>query len=277
MPARSVAIAACLTAFMPLQANAQADAVQVEALFDAMSLDELLIVMRDEGIEYGQQIADDLFPGKASTEWDGKVSQIYALDAMTQTIRSGLAASLEGADMDAIVGFFEGDLGQQIIALEVSARQALMDEAVEDASKEAAALALIDETPRAALVTEFVEVNDLVETNVVGAMNANYAFYVGLLDGGGVPGAMSQDDILADVWSQEPEIRQNTTEWVYSYLMLAYQPLSDEQLQDYIAFSKTNPGEDINAALFASFDAMFEEISEALGRAASQQMMAQDL
>ena len=277
MPARLTFAALTFATVLPMQAFAGADPAQVDSLYEAMSLDELLIIMREEGLEYGEQIATDLFPGRNSTQWDRLVGEIYAVETMKTTVQTGLAEALDGADMDSIIGFFEGDLGKQIIALEVSARLALMDEAVEEASKEAAALALIDETPRAGLVTEFVETNDLVETNVVGAMNANYAFYVGLLDGGGLAGALSQDDILADVWSQEAEIRQNTTEWVYSYLLMAYQPLSDDDLQSYIDFSKTEPGEDINAALFAAFDTMFENISEALGRAASTQMVGDEL
>lgn len=277
MPLRQTLAAVTVSLMMPITAMADGHVAAVDALYDAMSLDQLIEVMRAEGLGYGEEIANDLFGGPGPQEWVDRVDQIYGIDVMSQAVRSGLTAALEDEDLPAIQDFFDGELGQEIIALEVSARQALMDEAVEEASKEAAALALIDDTPRAQLVTEFVEINDLVETNVVGAMNANYAFYLGLMEGGGLPDSLSQDEILRDVWSQEDEIRQNTSEWVYSYLMMAYQPLSDEDLQAYIAFSKTDAGEDINAALFAAFDGLFEDISRALGRAASMQMISSEL
>lgn len=277
MKARLAAAALIASTLIPSHLVAQADPVQIDRLMSAMGLPDMLDIMQAEGLEYGAQIATDLFPGRPSAEWSDTVEQIYATDKMTVTVKDGLAAELAEADIETITGFFESDLGQQIIELEVAARSALMDEDIEEASKEAAAIALMDETPRAALVTTFVETNDLIETNVVGAMNANYAFYIGLLDGGGLPGQLSEDEILADVWGQEPEIRQNTSEWVYSYLMLAYQPLSDDSLEAYIAFSQTDAGQDINDALFVAFDNMFEDISGALGRAASAHMIGQDL
>lgn len=270
--------AALLSAVLiPSQVFAQADSEKIDVLFAAMGMDDMLAIMQSEGIEYGAQIADDLFPGRATTEWTVKVENIYALDSMTQIVRTGLEEALADADVDGVIAFFESDLGQTIVDLEVSARKALMDDDLEDASKAAAAIALADETPRAALVTTFVETNDLLETNVVGAMNANYAFYMGLVDGGGLTQGMSQDEILADVWSQEPEIRQNTAEWIYAYLLLAYQPLSDEELQSYIAFSQSEAGQDINTALFIAFDGMFEGISGELGFAASAFMVGQEL
>jgi len=277
MQARLAAAALIASTLIPSHLVAQADPVQIDRLMSAMGLPDMLDIMQAEGLEYGAQIATDLFPGRPSAEWSDTVEQIYATDQMTVTVKDGLAAELAEADIETITGFFESELGQEIIELEIAARSALMDEDIEEASKEAAAIALMDETPRAALVTTFVETNDLIETNVVGAMNANYAFYIGLLDGGGLPGQLSEDEILADVWGQEPEIRQNTSEWVYSYLMLAYQPLSDDSLEAYIAFSQTDAGQDINDALFVAFDNMFEDISGALGRAASAHMIGQDL
>lgn len=269
--------AVTLAVLLPFPAMADGHADAVEELYAVLQFDELIDVMREEGLSYGEQIATDMFGGRATGSWTTSVDQIYAADAMSETILSGLTDALNGKDIAPITAFFESDLGQEIVTLEIAARRAFLDEDVEEASNEAAALALIDETPRAQLLTEFVETNDLVETNVVGAMNANFAFYIGLMEGGGFAGSLSQDEILADVWSQEDDIRQNTTEWVYSYGMLAYQPLSDDDLQDYIAFSQTTPGQDLNAALFAAFDGMFEDISRALGRAASVEMIGDEL
>lgn len=258
-------------------AYADPSAADVDALVTALALPEMLEIMRDEGLGYGATIGTDLFQGEPSPDWDATVDQIYNYDAMVTRISGALGAALGDSDVKEMIAFFEAEPGKSIVELEIAARRALMDEAIEEASKEASALALIEDTPRAALVTRFIEANDLIETNVVGAMNANYAFYIGLRDGGGFNTALTEDQILADVWSQEPEIRQNTSEWVYSYSLMAYQPLTDDVLETYIAFSETEAGNDLNAALFTVFDAMFEDISGALGRAASQYMMGQDL
>lgn len=273
-----LARAALLSAtLMPSLAVAQVAPEKLDALFDAMGMDDMLAVMQAEGIDYGNQIAEDLFPGRTTDEWTDTVARIYAQEPLERGVREDFHTALADADVDAMLSFFESDLGQTIVDLEVSARRALMDDDVEEASIAAAAIALADETPRAALVTTFVEANDLLETNIAGAMNANYAFYIGLMEGGGLDQAMSEDQILADVWAQEPEIRENTRQWIYSYLLLAYQPLSDADLEAYSAFSQTDAGQDLNDALFDAFDGMFEEISRALGFAASTFMVGQDL
>ena len=272
---RTTAIALVLT--LPGVARAEVDQATVDAIFTAMSLSEMIEIMQTEGIDYGAQIADDLFPGRPTDAWEAAVNEIYALDRMEEAVRTGLGATLAPEAAPDIIAFFSSDLGQEIISLEVAARRALMDDSVEQAAEEAAAQALIDDTPRAQLARAFVETNDLVETNVVGALNASYAFYLGLQQGGGLPSGLSEGDLLADVWAQEPEIRQNTTEWVYSYLMLAYQPLSDDELQAYIDFSETPAGQSINTALFAAFDTMYEDISAALGRGAAVHMAGEDL
>ncbi|MBB5723825.1 hypothetical protein FHS72_003470 [Loktanella ponticola] len=261
----------------PVLAHANAAKEDIAALFAAMDLPEMVTIMREEGLDYGEQIAEDLFPDRVGSDWPDTVSRIYDYDVMVAGLETQLGAALGDSDVASMIAFFEGDIGQTVVGLEIAARRALMDEGVEEASKESAAIALADDNPRMAMIDKFIETNDLIETNVVGAMNSNYAFYLGLLDGGAFGQDLTEEQILTDVWSQEPEIRTNTIEWVYSYLLLAYQPLSDEELETYITFSQTDAGQDLNTALFVAFDDLFDEISRALGLASSLNMAGQDL
>jgi hypothetical protein len=131
--------------------------------------------------------------------------------------------------------------------------------------------------PRMAMLERFIEVNDLVESNVSGALNSSYAYYRGMIDGGAFEGEMGEGDVLADVWSQEADVRADTEEWVYSFLALAYQPLPDAELSAYTAFSATPAGQDLNRAIFVAFDKMFVDISHALGLATARYMVGQEL
>lgn len=274
---QSICVASALAFAVPAVAQ-ETEAEKIVALYDALDLPELLEVMRDEGLSYGEDIGRDLFPSAdPGREWRDVVSAIYDLDKMQSRVATDFATDLQGDDLDSMLAFFSSEPGRTIIGLEISARKALLDDAVEEASKEAAAIALADEDPRMDLVKTYVETNSLIETNVVGALNSNFAFFTGLMEGGAFPQSMSEDEILADVWSQEPDIRANTTEWVYSFLYLAYQPLDDGDLEAYIAFSETEAGQQINQALFAAFDGMFEDISRNLGRESSRFMTRQEL
>ena len=267
-------------ALMASAALAHAQAAKpgtTEALYDALGLPEMIEIMREEGLAYGEEIASDLLSTTTNEKWDATVDRIYDVERMRQGTMAALSQALDGTDVDAMLAFFTSELGQEVISLETSARRALLDDAVDTAAKQAAGDALAADTPRARLVTDFVETNDLIDTNVVGAMNANFAFYMGLQDGGAFEAELTEDQILSDVTAQEPEIRQNTTEWVYGFLMLAYGPLPDDDLQSYIDFSRSEAGQDLNVAMFDAFDQMFVAISRELGRASAQFMAGQDI
>lgn len=258
-------------------AQAQADPDQVVRLFDALELPGIIAVMQREGLDYADQIATDLIPGDPSASWNATIAGIYDIERMEQMALSGMIETLDGAAIEAMLAFYDADPGRTIPQLEVSAREAMLMTEIEDAAKEIAAGAIAEETDRYLLVRDFVEANDLIELNVMGALNANYAFFSGLQAGGALPPGMTDDQILADVWSQEPDIRTNTTEWVYAFLMLAYQPLSAAELETFTAFSQTPAGQQMNRALFEAFDRMFLDISRALGEAAADELTTQEL
>lgn len=247
------------------------------ALFERMKLPQMTAVLQQEGLDHGETLAKDMLGGSPGRDWAATVADIYDLDRMIANIRADFVASLEGAELEAMHAFYGSDLGRQIVALELSAREALLDAEVEAAARERAALAMADETPRYRLISRFVQANDLIARNVMGAMNSNYAFLRGLAEGGAMGGDISEDRLLSDVWAQAPEIRSDTTEWAYAFAMLACQPLEDADMAAYADFAETDPGQRVNRALFDAFDREFEAISRALGRAAAREMALQDL
>ena len=272
---RTIAASAIAMTFYALPLTAQPD--QTDVLFDALGLPEIIDVMRQEGIVYGDTLAADMLPGGGTPRWTQAVSEIYDTTRLEADVLASFVQALDGTDIDAMLDFYTSDLGETIVGLEISARQALLDPEVEDASKEFAMLQRMDETPRFLLSQSFVDANDLIEANVVGSLNSSYAFYLGLIDGGVMPAGVTPDTALQDIWAQEPETRENTTLWVYSFVMLAYQPLTDAQLQELIAFSTTDAGKDLTRALFGAFDGLFDDVSRRLGLGVAQFMATQEL
>jgi hypothetical protein len=282
LAALSVAPLALRAETAPAAATAEAAATataQVAALSEALRVGEILDVMRAEGLDYAVTLQDELFAGQGGSRWQDQVSRIYDVAAMRQRFDAVLQRELaaDGALVDQMTAFFTGEPGSAILTLELEARRALLDSAVEDAAKVLVQDLTTDKDPRLDQLRRFAEVNDLVEANVMGAMNANLAFYQGMSEGGAFGGAMAEADMLAEVWGQEAEVRAETTEWLYSYLALAYQPLPDADLDAYIAFSESPAGQRLNAALFAAFDAVFGRLSNDLGRAAATQIGGQDI
>ncbi|MEO1677026.1 MAG: DUF2059 domain-containing protein [Pseudomonadota bacterium] len=261
-------------------APAQADAEtrqEVDALLAAMGMDELLPIMRAEGIAYAEELGQEMFPNRAEGRWMDIADRIYRVDRMRAVMLDGMADGLAATDLDPLDAFFSSELGRRIVRLEVSAREALLDESVEEASLDALDDLRGADDPRLDVLEGFIVANDLVEMNVVGALNSNIAFYQGLQAGGAFNGALTDDQMLADVWSQEDEIRSETLDWVYSYLGLAYQPLSDADIERYTELSLTPEGQALNTSLFAAFDTLYTTISRDLGLAAATFMAGEDI
>jgi len=253
-------------------------APELRALFRAMGLYDILDIMSAEGREAAPGLEADLVPGQGGGAWIAVGASIYATDRMVADLEAAVPKEGFTADMLAqLSDFFDSDLGARIVAGEVAARRAFLDPQIKDAATELARDRAAQSDPRLALLTEFITVNDLVDRNVTGALNSNFAFYLGMSQAGAFADEMPEELMLAEVWGQEAEIRSDTLEWLFAYQLLAYEGLSDDDLRDYIALSQSPAGQMLNAALFAAFDVVFEAVSRDLGRAAAGFVAGQDL
>ena len=248
---------------------------ELDTLHQVLRTDELLAIMIEEGRIDAEGLRDEMFPGRGGTAWTAMVGTIYESQEMTGEFRAVFDRELGGTDVTPLILFFQSGLGQSIIGFEVEGRRAISDDEVEQVAREAYRSRMADPDVRLGQIEAYIALNDLVENNVAGAMTSNIAFFQGLIEGGGFE--MSESDAIAQVWSQEEEIRTDTAEWVGAYLTLAYDPLSEADLDAYIALSGTRAGRDLNRALFAAFYNLFATISFDLGKAASTFMVSEDL
>lgn len=262
--------------FSALVVSAQ-ESDRVEALYQALGLPDILSIMQREGLNYGEDLAGNLFESDPGPSWQTRVMDVYRLERLETLFRDAFAEVLGGEDVAAMLEFFESELGQRIVGLELSAREALLAPSVEEMAEQAWNELESSEAPRAEILQRFAATNDLIEYNVVGAMNSNFAFYKGLEEGGAFQRRFEEAEMLADVWSQEGKIRAETEDWLFGYLALAYQPLTDDEIEAYVAFSETTAGQALNRAIFEAFDVMYVSVSRALGEAAAGLIGGQEL
>lgn len=256
-----------------------AGAGQLDALAQALELPRLMIALQKEGVTYGSDLASELFPGNDPAPWQRIVTEIHDPERIGARAREELGKAFVGheGDVTQMLGYLTTDIGKRIIGLELSAREAYLDEATKEAALKAYEQMVATESPRLALIERIVDANDQIEQNIAGAMNSNLAFYKGMLEGGGVDETVPESDMMADIWSQEPQIRDDTINWLMPYLTLAYTPLSDAELTGYVEFSESPAGQRLNSALVTSFDTLFIEISYQMGQAAAEYMKGQDI
>jgi len=257
-----------LASVLPALADAQ-------ALSQVLKLPEVVEILHGEGMEYAESIEREMLPGGGGGFWDSIVVRLYDKTAMQQSLTDVLAADMTPEQIDGSIAFFGTEQGQSILTFENAARAAMADPDIEEVARAAYVDLREAGDPRLDQIDRFVAANDLVERNVAGALSSQFQFFRGLAEGGAF--VMSDDDILADVYGQEPDIRADTEEWLLAFLLMAYQPLDDDTMEAYIAYSGTDAGRALNGALFEGFEQVYRDISYGLGLAASRAMTGSDL
>lgn len=254
-------------------------ASQTDEIMAVLRLPEVFSILSAEGESYGEELDANMLDGAGGAAWAEAVRQIYQPDRLLPQFETALrkAVDVSGTDFTPVLDRFRSDLGVQATSLEISARRAMLDPDVEDASRLTLEELRAEEAPRLALIEEFVSVNNLVEDNVISGLNANLAFYQGLRDAGAIGPEMGEGDMLAEVWSQEDAIRAETDTWVNAYLTMAYAPLSDDDLRRYTDMTRGAEAQALNRVITEAYNAVFMDVSRQLGRAAGAVLAGQDL
>lgn len=245
-------------------------------ILDLLRIEPLFEILQRESVVYGDDLAAGMLAG-ADPGWRAEVAALHAPARLLPPFRAEFAAHLAPGLQPAIETFLTSDLGQKIVGLELSAREAMLDPGVEEAAIERATEADYARDPRLAAVRQLIAASDLIEANVIGGLNANLAFYRAMAAGGGFPYEMTEADILAEVAAQEPEIRADITAWVEGYLFLALAPLSEDELAAATRFFASEPGRALVGAQFAGFERVYAQASTGLGAALARRLRGQEL
>ncbi len=245
---------------------------KVDQLAEALQLSQIMEILRKEGQAHRQELDETHLDQKGGSFLEAQVEDIYDTVWMQSQITSALTENLTSVQMDQAILFFESAVGKTVVSLENSARDAISDETIEEMARHA-----YENEPRDdkffKLVDEYIQVNDLINQNVQNSLSADFFFFRGL----DLEESKDDAELWAQLLAQTTERTEDATVWLYSFLLLAYQPLTEAQMRENIAFSRTDTGRALNKALFTGFDQMFDEISYQLGRAVAHSMRASDL
>jgi len=253
---------------------ASADPARISHL---LQNDRLFAILQKEGVQYGRDLAKEFLPGASTDDWLAEVAAIHAPERLLPVFEAVVAKDLQQADQGAIERWLSSETGQRVVSHELDAREAMLDSDVEDAAIARAEEADVAGDPRLAAVRQIIEAADLIEPNVMGGLNANFAFYRAMAVGGAFPYEVTEADMLADVAAQEDDIRSDVTAWMVGYLLLAYAQLSLDGLKQCADFSASEPGKALMRAQFDGFDQVYEQSSAELGAALARRITAAEL
>ncbi|SCY57328.1 hypothetical protein [Paracoccus tibetensis] len=249
-------------------------------VWDALGLEAMVPILREEAVREAETLEAEGLVAPGGIPWARTVAQIHAPDRLRRAFEESLgqgAALLDPALLDEALGFYETGPGGRLVQLEVSARQAMLEPEVEDAARARFAEADLAQAPRALLIRRLIDEADLLAPNVATGMNASVAFSQGFAEGGGFDMPPTMDELLAEAWGQEAQIEAEAEAWMQAFLMLAYSPLSDAEIEDYLSFASSRAGRALSDLLFAGFDTVFVQTSREMGLAAAMRDDGQSL
>lgn len=244
-------------------------------IWDTLQMSELAWIIRDEALVEAEDMQKSMFERGGDGRWLDAVEKIHTPKRVEKLLRDNLTVALKEVPEPLIqegLRFYETDLGRKIVLLEDSTRRAMLDEDVEEDAFAGFAEAASHNKPRVAQIGRMIEEADLIEQNVVSGLNSVLAFSKGFEAGDGYRMPMTEAQILEETWKQEPLIRSQSLGWLEAFLYLAYSSLSDEELDEYIEFSRSLPGKALTNVLYSSFDKLFVQTSYEMGIAAAGQL-----
>ena len=257
-----------------IPAAAQANPV-IERLAHVLRIDEVVDILRDEGITGSGELAREMLGREGGPVWTRQIAEIHDPEMMRSVLIQALDRGLTMDHAIAAADFFETETGQVILNLEHAARRAMSDENVKQMAINRYHDLAGSDDPRLREIETYVDVNDLIELNVRGTMASTFQFMVGMMNGRGL--TLDDEMIAAAILGNREQTEAETRDWVYGYLLVAYNPLTDAQMQANIAFSETEAGQALNTALFEGFDEMYQTIFYRTGMAVAKARGESDL
>lgn len=248
---------------------------RITVLMDVLQIEEVAQILHDEGLEHSTRLEAELLDGQGGPVWAEQVRSLYDPERIESGLRHALSKGMEEDEVVAATAFFASNAGTDIVTSEIQARRIMSDAGIRIAAKELVAQTREDNPDKIDAVERFMAANDLITHNVTASMNQHYRFLKGLSDGG--YNERSDADMLDEVSQMHDPITADTTQWLYSYLVLAFVPFPQGDLDAYVAFSSSNAGQALNSALFSGFEEIFDDISYGLGRAVALNARADEL
>jgi len=238
-------------------------AADVDALVDALGVPQLIRIFAAEGTDSSAFINETFLGGQGGDVWAETARRLYDPARMEQDMRAVMRAELDGETVAQALLFLQSDVGANAIKLEIQAREAFADDAVEDTARGAPAA-------QGAPVTQYLAARSLIDRNTEVAVAARIAFFQGLVDGFGTGDVPDADSL-------RPAIAADTEGWLRGYYALTQSAMSEDDIAVLTAFWETDVGQAVDDALFAAFGQSYVTLSYGLGQAAGRLMPQNEL
>ncbi len=251
-----------LLLWMFMQASVVFAQASVEALMEKSGINEVIDNFQELMAESVSEAAAQDKGNENLAVVEKLMVESFQPALMKADFREYLGLALSEKEISNILTWLNTDLGQRIVAMESEAsssegQQKMMAQAAE----------LMKNSKRVAMAEEYIKVTHTEEQMkiIMGNMQAGMMF--GMSASMPEDKRMSFDQITKLVDSQlDPAMEQMKPVFLLSTIF-SYQSLTDEELQQYIDFYKTENGQKYNATTMAAFDLAMSKAGRRAGAA----------
>lgn len=240
-----------------------ASAVQASALADSVvrlsplgAIAEQSQAMLRTGIREGLLGTGQVDPLVAETI-AGIGSRAFNPSQIRARLASDLAADLDSAQLASVQDWYQSDLGQRLTRAESNAAAPANWEAIHSAAP--ALLRRYADTPRERLFERYDQATTATDTAVETAMAVQLELADSLAS---LSEKDSAESVRAQVQANRPAIERQVRAQVHLAFLSMYESFSDDELETYLQFLESGPGEAyISSAGDAVHDAIMEPVS----------------
>ena len=247
----------------------------ISDLYDALHMDRINEIIRLEGIQDAEGTGEAYLPPNSVDRFVAQAKSVYQLEAMERDFKRLLTQNLSIPDANKILLFYQKPLGKVASELEVSARIAISDAHIEEMAKIKLKEAVKSKNKRLDEIESVIKTLELVEQNLIGAYDAQFAFMYELSKLGVIE--LSKQEMIDLITNDEEKLKSEILEWLMAFSHMAYAPMNDKEFSDYSDFSKSELGIALNKALFSVYNEMAKDQSQRLASILGEFMKSEDL
>ncbi|MFV0367715.1 MAG: DUF2059 domain-containing protein [Hyphomicrobiaceae bacterium] len=216
----------------------------------------------DQIIQQGNAIGD---PAAFLEAWKRAANKSFTGDALKAGFLKRLGGKFSPDEINAVVDFYQSDLGKRLVAAEVAA-------GTEARQQEMANLApslmegLAKDPTRNQELERIATVTNLSETMTSLALNISRAILIGIATADTSDRRMTLDDIAQVMTQQRPTIAKQMEAMTILSLAYAYKDLAIADLKEYGVFLATPSGRKFTAVSIENLDAVLSSASLTFGK-----------
>ena len=252
-----------------------ADTTRMQKLLRTIGIDTYLASFAEDVGGADNPMARSI--GGIAEAWTTSSLENFAPEEMFADVVYEMNGRLSDGHMSELEHFFAAPLGRRIAAMEVAAQRPGVSLTVKTEGADLLGSLIDSQDNRLEQLGTLIDALSAEETGLAMALSLNRAVLSGMSASGRLPYKLSSDQIDALVSSQRRLIRGTIRDQLLISMAYTYQTLSDGELDRYIAFLKTDAGQQFYIEMLIATQSVISERAHRFGERLMEHQATENL